>query len=343
MSAIRFSPVGRCKSNVLLLISAYCHNLVTLKLKFAWLRTHNLNPMAMLTSLTLKQIDLVDENLNDLNKCFPNLQVLNMEGVRGLNNPEIRHLNLKAFRLADVYSDYLPSLTLITPNLITLKVACFMHIAIHVEAPMLSHYHLSITSIYPEGVFTSVQYEKPREWSDTYYISSLLSNFSTTKSLQTLKLYLGTKGTRDTPDSKVSIIKVLTPFPNVSSERINSRVWSEIEAGFNPKDLENFNVRKELKSICAYLIFGDLSWTISSVACVLDKCVGLSEVSLLIHSDVSGSESSKCVMLKCMVLWPGLKWKWGIWNEHREDSWITDGIYDKHHGSSKKHRFCLLN
>ncbi|KAI7755186.1 hypothetical protein M8C21_008735 [Ambrosia artemisiifolia] len=115
-----------------------------LKLKFAWLSVNNLNPMPMLTSLTVACTRLEDQHLNELNKCFPNLQVqvLELVAVRGLADPKIHLLNLKACRWV-VFSSR-PSLTLITPNLITLKIQCVMCPAIHIEAPMLSHFHLSI-------------------------------------------------------------------------------------------------------------------------------------------------------------------------------------------------------
>ncbi|GJT98722.1 F-box/LRR-repeat protein-like protein [Tanacetum coccineum] len=82
------------QANMLHLVSAYCHKLVELKVKNVWPHAllssmDNLNPMLMLTSLTLEHIYLNDENLNKLNMCVPNLQVLNLIDVRGLSKPKI--------------------------------------------------------------------------------------------------------------------------------------------------------------------------------------------------------------------------------------------------------------
>ncbi|XP_076933422.1 F-box/LRR-repeat protein At4g29420-like [Bidens hawaiensis] len=312
------------QSNVLILISQYCHNLVNLKLKYAWLSMNNLNPMPMLTSLTLSFTNLEDEELNELNKCFPDLQVLNLVSVRGLKDPKIRLLNLKACHWA-IYN-HSPSLTLITPNLITLKIETLLPTAIHVEAPKLTHFHLSINGLKHAGAFTAKVFENLKTFFlDTSYVGSLLSEFPIAKTVETLTLESGNEAPRDARDLLLTLTKVVMVFPNVRFLCIKPNAWLELEACLNPEGWEILDGRKGLKTICAYLTLVDSSLTFSSVAFVLDQCVDLSEVSLLISADVVDAES-KSFMSKCVARCPGMKWRWGIWGEDMEDSWITDDM-----------------
>ena len=113
------------------------HNLVELELKSVWLSVENVNPMPMITSLTLESARLYDEDINELNKCFPNLQVLKLVSVVGLDYTRIRFLNLKICHLS--VSDAVTYLSLMTPNLITLRLEFKSPVALLVDAPMLSH------------------------------------------------------------------------------------------------------------------------------------------------------------------------------------------------------------
>ncbi|GKB60555.1 hypothetical protein Tco_0916741, partial [Tanacetum coccineum] len=54
------------------------HNLVELKVKGAFLLVENLNPTPMLTSLTLEDVLVCDEDINVIINCFPDLQALNL-------------------------------------------------------------------------------------------------------------------------------------------------------------------------------------------------------------------------------------------------------------------------
>ncbi|KAJ0799716.1 putative F-box protein AUF1 [Helianthus annuus] len=288
---------GLRPSNVLTLVSVSCHNLAELNLGSAWLSVRNLNPMPMLTSLTLSYTIVQDQHLNQFNKCFLNLQVLNLICVRGLKDPKIHHLKLQTCHW---YDNNQLSLTLITPNLITLRIDCFCYTA-----------------------FTPKSFENLKTlWLDSFYIGSLLSEFPITKTVENLTLDLGHEAVL-VKESKLTLRKVFMVFPNVSSLCINSGAWLKLEACWNPEDWEISDGRKGLKMIRAYLMLVDPSLTFSYVACVLDQCVGLSVVSLLIHANVVDTES-KSFMSECMARWPQLKWRWGIWGEYMKDSWITD-------------------
>ncbi|XP_076927027.1 F-box/LRR-repeat protein At4g29420-like [Bidens hawaiensis] len=255
--------------------------------------------MPMLTSFTLDQMYLDDEILNEMNNCLPNIQVLNLH-VSGFKEPKIHHLNLQVCHW-DLFNGSPSSLTLITPNLVTLKIECHYSVAsIHLEAPMLSHFHLgnTVTTDQAGALFAFTKFKNLKTLLlDSIYICSLLSEFPITKTLETLTLYSRIDTTTDAHDSKLTLTKVFMLFPNVSSLRFNLVAFSILEACMN---LEGYKI--------------------------LDQFAGLSELSLLIHSDVSVTRLER-FMSKCKARWPWLKWRWGRWKEHWEDSWITDDNY----------------
>ncbi|KAJ0495726.1 putative F-box protein AUF1 [Helianthus annuus] len=315
LSALPYSIV--LYSNVLPLISTHC---------LPCLFVDHLNPMPMLTSLTLECTILQDHHLNQFNKCFPNLQLLKLVCLKGLKEPKIHLLNLQTCHWV-VYNGQ-PSLTLITPNLLTLRIECSTPIAIHVEAPVLSRFYLRLYALKHVGALTAEKFQNLKTlWLDSMYIDSVLSEFPITKTVTNLTLDSGNKASRDAKDSKLTLGMVFTTFPNLTSLCIKSNVWSELEACLNPEGWEILDGRIGLKTICAYLKLVDPSLTFSYVAFMLDRCKGLSEVSFLIHAGVVGTESNT-FMSKCMARWPGLKWRWGVWSAYMEDSWITDGVSD---------------
>ncbi|KAG8045960.1 hypothetical protein GUJ93_ZPchr0008g12190 [Zizania palustris] len=83
------------RAEALPVISRFCHNLMKLVLKNAWLSVDGLRIMPNLTHLTLEFIRLDDEDLSKLNECFPCLQILNLIGVGGLKDPNIDLHQLK--------------------------------------------------------------------------------------------------------------------------------------------------------------------------------------------------------------------------------------------------------
>ncbi|KAJ0799737.1 putative F-box protein AUF1 [Helianthus annuus] len=260
----------------------------------------------------------LDQHLNELNKCLPNLQVLKLVGSTELKDPKIHLLNLQTCHWS-VYNHH-TSLTLITPNLITLTIECIYPPALRVEAPMLSHFHLCIADLSRPRAFTAKKFEHLKTlWLNSLYLCILLSDFLTTETIEYLTLGSRHRAPRN---SKLTLGKVFMVFPNLTSLCLKPSAWSELEACLNPEGWEILDGRKGLKTISAYLMLDDPSLTFSSVSRVLDQCVGLSEVSLFIHADVIATES-KSFMSKCMARWPGLKWRWGIWSEDMKDSWYV--------------------
>ncbi|KAJ0799709.1 putative F-box protein AUF1 [Helianthus annuus] len=200
---------------------------------------------------------------------------------------------------------------------------------------MLSHFHLSLNTR-RHVAFTPKSFENLKTlWLESFCIGSLLSEFPITKTVQNLTLGSGKNAPTNEGDSKLTFGKVFTIFPNLSSLCVKSSVWLKLEACLNPEGWDILDGSKGLKTIYAYLMLVDPSLTFSYVARVLDQCVGLSVVSLLIHADVVDTES-KSFISKCMVRWPQLKWRWGIWNEYVKDTWITNLYPTEHHKSSKK-------
>ncbi|KAJ0751675.1 putative F-box protein AUF1 [Helianthus annuus] len=309
------------RSNLLPLVSKYCHNLIELEVKNAWLSVDNLNPMPMLTTLTLEFIRLDDEDLTEFNKCFSNLQVLNLIGVGGFKQPKIHLHNLKTCHWA--VSNAPSSLAIITPNLVTLKLECIRPVSLCIEAPKLSNFHLAFDHA---DAFSVKQFENLRNfWVECLYIDSLLLNFPVTQTVEDLTLDSRNWTRGVVKDSLFTFEKVFTVFPNMSSLCIKSSAWLELESSYNPLGWD-WDGRNGFKKLCVYLLLVDPSLTFSSVSCVLDQCIGLSEVSLLIHRDVVGNVS-KSFISKCTARWPNLKWRWGVWKEGMEDSWLTDGAF----------------
>ncbi|KAJ0591505.1 putative F-box protein AUF1 [Helianthus annuus] len=243
----------RLPLNVLPLISKYCHNLVELNLGYGWLSVYNLNPMPILTTLTLAHSSLEEQDLNQLNKCFPNLQVLNLVGITGLKDPKIHLLNLQTCHWTQFHKQP-SSLTLITPNLITLRIECLCYTAIYIEAPMLSHFHLSVDEHPGAGAFITQKFENLKTLClESFYVGFLLSAFPTTKTLETLILESRNKAPRHARDSNLTLGKLFKVFPNVSSLRINSCAWSELEACSNPEGWDILDGRIGLKTIHVHI------------------------------------------------------------------------------------------
>ncbi|CAI9293246.1 unnamed protein product [Lactuca saligna] len=289
------------------------HNLVELEVKNAWLSVENLNQMLMVTSLTLECIRLDDKELIQLNKSFPNLQVLNLIDVRGLKLPTIHLLHLKTCHWT--ITDAPPFVTVIAPNLITLTIEGKKPAAVHVDAPLLTHFHLALP--HADSLLVEKFENLKTLCIEASFLYPLLFSFRFTKIVENLTL--DSQGLTKGPFErfKISLENLFKIFPNMTSLCFRSRAWSEFEVR------GMFGVgMQELRTFCGYLMIVDLSLTLSLVACVLDQCYGLLDVSLLIHQNVD-SYVSKGFMCTCMMRWPKLNWRWGTLEEGKEDCWIS--------------------
>ncbi|GKB48919.1 hypothetical protein Tco_0899672 [Tanacetum coccineum] len=272
-------------SNVLRLVSHYCHNLAELKVARAWLSMSNLNAMPMLTSLTLESIYFGGSNLTTLIKCFPNLQVLKLIDISRVEAYPIIHLlNLKTCHLSiSPFSHALYSMSLITPNLVTLRFE-------------------STSSVHPNKSIVIKSKNLKTVWINSKFLGTLLDTFHH-RSVDKLTLDTSRKPTNHIDFSYV-LYNGFRVFPKMSYLCMQLSVWSELEA-CGKWDIP-YAMIKGLKTFSAYLSLVDPSLSFSCVACVLDKCVHLSEVSFLIHRKVS-AKVSKRFMSKCTGHWPHLE------------------------------------
>ncbi|KAI3709608.1 hypothetical protein L2E82_39374 [Cichorium intybus] len=289
------------QSEVLSMVSACCHKLLELEVKNAWLSLENLNPMPMLTSLTLERIRLDDNNdISQVNKCLPNLQVLNLIDIEGLELPVIRLINLKTCHWTVGWS----SVTLITPNLITLRLECIRLAALYVQAPMLSHFHLALDYA---GAFFVKEFENLRTLLlESSYMYSLIIKFPRIETIENLTL-----NSRDSHirSSKFTLKNLLAGFRTVTSLCLNSRAWTELETCYDPFNRVDWEGRNGLKTFRGYLLLVDPSLTFTLVAWLLDQCFNLVDVSLLIHRNVA-PHVSRGFIVRCMARWPNVNWRW---------------------------------
>lgn len=190
------------------------------------------------------------------------------------------------------------------PYLLTLRLECAKINEIYVEAPMLYHFHLAHDCPH---VFEVKMYKNLKTISlKSLYIDSLLSNFWGKDYLGYLTLDLGNVEKGCMGKTKFTLWKVFSVFPKVSSLCIYSSALLELENSSNSRGEQIPGRWKGLKTFRAYLLLVDPALTFSRVACVMNECICLSEVSLLIHHDVDDNVSMS-FMSSSMALWPGLK------------------------------------
>ncbi|KAL7592501.1 hypothetical protein Lser_V15G32887 [Lactuca serriola] len=234
-----------------------------------------------------------------VNKCFLNLQVLNLISVSGFKQPKIH-----------------PSyVTVIAPNLITLELEfeCrfILSNSLYVEALKLSHFHLLIDRI--EGEITIKNSENLKTlFLSSSNIRSLLIKFPFTETMENLSLDRYS-GIHEFGDLKFSLKDLFCVFPNVTSLCFKSSAWSDFKLWYGTWD-----GMKALKTFRGYLMTVDLSLT-PCLACVMDQCINLVDVSLLFHR----GDVSRGFIDRCMARWPKVKWRWGMWEENGP-VWITD-------------------
>lgn len=286
----------------------------------AWLSVDGVNPMLRLTSLTLEFIRLEDEDLNKVNECFPCLQDLNLVGVGGLKDPKIHMLHLKTCLWT--VSNAPLSLSIVAPNLIELKLKCIKPKLLVLETPLLSDFYLSLEKASNVRVkeFQNLQNLQLESSSFCYIIDA----FPLGNTIKKLKVDL-LKSTEPETIRKFDLGALFNVFPNVKSLTLGPRAWSQVETCFCKEGLENQTGMKELTEIMAHLVIDDIDVTLSIIFCILDKCTNLSSVALLIYREVDSSIANKLIS-RCTVDHPKIRWRWGMWKEGTEDTWLSDDI-----------------
>ncbi|KAJ8766723.1 hypothetical protein K2173_005334 [Erythroxylum novogranatense] len=308
------------KSDILALISLYCQDLLRLEVKNAWLSVDGLNPIPKLTSLTLEFIRLDDEDLTQVNYCFPGLQVLNLIGVGGLKEPKINLLCLK--KCYWTVSNAPLSLAIFAPNLVELKLKCVKPKSLVLETAQLCNLYLSLEKANNMEIkeFRSLENLKLQSANLSALISSFPSNSKITKLVvDSLKVI------HPNELMKLSLEGLFDAFPNTRSLVVGSLAWSEMETCFSTSGFRRRVGMTSLKELSAQLVLQDSNVTWWFISCILDECVNLSDVSLLFHHGVD-RQSASALIGRCMARQPGVKWRLVMQKEGTEHTWISDGF-----------------
>ncbi|XP_065862151.1 F-box/LRR-repeat protein At4g29420 [Euphorbia lathyris] len=308
------------RSEILALLSSCCHHLVDLEVKNAWLSVDGLNPMPMLTSLTLESIRLDDEDLSKVNHCFPYLQVLNLIGVGGLKEPKIHLYHLRMCRWT--VSNAPHSLTILAPNLLKLELKCIEPRSLVLETPSLSNFYLSLRRANKFEVKKLIDLKILQLESSN--LCGLLYFFPSDNSIKRLTVD-SLKFTEPDNMTMLSMERLFDAFPKLSLLYLRSGAWSEMETCFLSGGLRSHTGMKGVKEIVAQLVIHDAGDTSSFIFAMLDKCTNLSDVGLLIHREVDPNIVSNLIS-RCTAEHPKVRWRWGMWKEGSKDAWISDGI-----------------
>lgn len=294
--------------------------LVELEVKNAWLSVDNLNQMPMLTKLTLEFIRLEDEDLDKVNDCFPCLQVLNLVGVGGFRQPKIHLLHLKSCLWT--VSNAPLSLAIDAPNLVKLELRCVKPKSLVLETPLLHDFCLSLE------VANEIRFQEFRNLMnlqlESSSLSSLINTFPFGKTIKKLKVELLKPG-EPIGMKNLNLGVLFDVFPNLSSLTLGPRAWSAVQSNFDKGRLEIRTEMKVLKEIIARLVVDDISVTRSFIFAIMNICSNLSDMALLIHREEDSITASNLIS-SCTVDHPRVRWRWGMWKEGTEDTWVTDGI-----------------
>ncbi|KAJ7969494.1 F-box/LRR-repeat protein family [Quillaja saponaria] len=308
------------RSEALSLISSYCLSLIKLEIKNAWLSVDGLCPMPTLTSLTLEFVRLDDEDLSKINNCFPSLRDLNLIGVGGLREPKIHLLHLRTCQWS--VSNAPLSLTISAPNLVILKLNCIKPRSILLETPSLSDFYLSLENA-DEFKLTISPSLKCLQL-ESFNLVSLFSMFNYGETIEKLTLD-SFRRTEFVEVTNFSLEKLFDSFPNLSNISLGPGAWSDAEASFRTGGLNDRTGMKALKEFVAHLVIYEFEFTLLFIFSILDKCPKLLDMSLLIPHEVDSYVASN-LMSRCRDEFSRVRWRWGIWKEGTEDTWIFDGI-----------------
>ncbi|XP_043719390.1 F-box/LRR-repeat protein At4g29420 [Telopea speciosissima] len=306
------------QSEVLSRISSFCHVLLKLELKNAWLSVEGLKPMPMLTSLTLEYVRLDDEDLEKVNQCFPSLQNLSLIGVGGLKEPKIHFLQLRTCHWT--VSNAPISLTIHAPNLTSLKLNCVKPKSLVLEAPLLSILYLCIEGTDKFGLACLSHLKSLHiETADICILGQL---FQSGRTVETSVVDSSKWDEIVAVGGEVGFGALSSAFPNVCALELGPRSWSALEMSFHMRRLNKESRMKDLKKLMAYLRLSEFGVTCSFISSLLDQCTNLSDVALLIHRDVSFDVACR-LRSRCVRDFPRVGWRWGFWKEETEDIWVS--------------------
>jgi hypothetical protein len=279
-------------------------NLVKLGLKNAWLSVEGLKKMPNLTHLTLEFIRLDDEDLNQLNECFPCLHTLNLIGVGGLKDPKIHLLHLKACRWEA--SNVPRSLVVHAPDLVFLELKCIRPDTLILDTPSLSTLKLTIdklgATVRVNGLLrlTNLRIE-------SLDFSSLFTVFIDNRGIRTLELEL--------PEcaSQYELLEAMNPdyllrmLASISEVKLAPRFSCELKLCLALCKGSQFG--SCLKKL---LIHVPQPGSCSHLLPLFDICAPLCEVTVLFHAESADAVRQGAISI-CMQNFPDIRWQWGTW------------------------------
>ncbi|KAG2595110.1 F-box/LRR-repeat protein At4g29420-like [Panicum virgatum] len=295
------------KAEALPLISHYCLNLSRLGIKNAWLSVDGLKKMPNLTHLTLEFIRLDDEDLNQLNECFPCLHTLNLIGVGGLKDPKIHLLQLKTCYWE--VSNVPRSLVVLAPNLVSLELKCVRPDKLILDTPSLSTLKLAIqklgATVQVDGLvsLTDLRIE-------SLDLSYLFPVFVGSRAIRTLELELPESASQcdlleaGTPDY---LLKMLA---SVSEVKLGPRFSCGLTLCLALCKDSGF--QSCVKKLLIHMPQSESSFQLLTLLPLFQICAPLCEVTVLFHTE-SADAIRQGAMSIGMQSFAGIIWQWGTW------------------------------
>lgn len=288
-------------------------SLIKLGLKNAWLSVDELKKMPNLTHLTLEFVRLDDENLDQLNECFPCLHTLNLIGVGGLKDPEIHLLQLKTCHWE--VSNIPMSLVVHAPNLVSLELKCVRPDRLILDTPSLSTLKLTIEKL---GATAQVDglVSLTNLHIESLDLSSLFPAFVEGQAIRTLELELPESASQYDLFEAIKPDYLLRTLASISEVKLAPRFSCELTLSLALcKDsqfkscLKKFLVHAPLGQSSSELLLLEKSFELLPL---FQICAPLCEVTVLFNAE-SADAIRQDVMSVCMQTFAEIRWQWGTW------------------------------
>ncbi|CAL4952113.1 unnamed protein product [Urochloa decumbens] len=285
------------------LISHYCLNLTKLGLKNAWLSVDGLKKMQNLTHLALEFVRLDDEDLNQLNECFPCLHTLNLIGVGGLKDPKIHLLQLKTCHWE--VSNVPQSLVVHAPNLVSLELKCVRPDRLILDTPSLSTLNLTIEKLgatfQVDGLvsLTILRIE-------SLDLSSLFSSLVDSRAIKTLQLELPGSASQYDLLEAVNPDYLLRMLASIGEVKLAPRFSRELAVCLALSTDSRF--KSCLKKLLIHVPQSESSLKLTPLFRI---CAPLCEVTVLFHAE--SADAIRRDAISCMQRFAGIRWQWGTW------------------------------
>ncbi|CAL4952114.1 unnamed protein product [Urochloa decumbens] len=278
-------------------------NLTKLGLKNAWLSVDGLKKMQNLTHLALEFVRLDDEDLNQLNECFPCLHTLNLIGVGGLKDPKIHLLQLKTCHWE--VSNVPQSLVVHAPNLVSLELKCVRPDRLILDTPSLSTLNLTIEKLgatfQVDGLvsLTILRIE-------SLDLSSLFSSLVDSRAIKTLQLELPGSASQYDLLEAVNPDYLLRMLASIGEVKLAPRFSRELAVCLALSTDSRF--KSCLKKLLIHVPQSESSLKLTPLFRI---CAPLCEVTVLFHAE--SADAIRRDAISCMQRFAGIRWQWGTW------------------------------